>query len=262
MRTLTDQHHSRHNSTETRIYTGQVFFLSRARGPRLISGILAGQQHHTNVNSSRGARLWWAAHCAWPSHFTEGLSASPKGVHCTTQVDTSLCGSTMGSYASSAGTARRPLFTPATPINFFFSLLWGKKGPLSGKNTQALITQRGTGVGGAPHHHSPPPPDLCKTVSFSPGAMALWEGRHSCHTNTANTDTAAHALLPPETGAHSRISYPKASFLQLFLLDATMREKKTAELSPAMASLHVWKSSIWKCSIHILSGGASPSKHI
>lgn len=99
---------------------------------------------------------------------------------------------------------------PPLSIFFFFCFY---EGPLSGKNTQALITQRGTGVGRAPHHHSPPPPGLCKTVSFSPGAMALWEGRHSCHTNTAHTDTAAHALLPPETGAHSRISCPKASFV-------------------------------------------------
>lgn len=146
---------------------------------------------------------------------------------------------------------QRGLCSLLPSLSIFLLLLWGRKGPLSGKNIQALIIQRGTGVGGAPYHHSPPPPDLCKTVSFSPGAMALWEGRHSCHTNTANTDTAAHALPHPETRVHSRISCPKASFLQLFPLDATTREKQTAELSPAMASLHVLKSSIWKCSIHI-----------
>lgn len=52
------------------------FFLSKARGHGVISGILPGQQSHTNVNSSQDARLWWAA----------------QGVHCTTQADTSLWG--------------------------------------------------------------------------------------------------------------------------------------------------------------------------
>lgn len=79
MRTLMDQHHSRHNSTETCTYTGQAFFLSKARGPRVISGILAGQQCHTNVNSPRDARLWWATHCAWLNHFTEGPFSQSRG---------------------------------------------------------------------------------------------------------------------------------------------------------------------------------------
>lgn len=102
----------------------------------------------------------------------KGLSASPEAVPCTTQVDTSLCGSVMGSDASSAGTAERPLLTPATPTKFFL-LLWGKMGPLSGKKTQALITQRGTGVGGAPHHH----PHLLQTCARQ--SPPHWEQSHS-----------------------------------------------------------------------------------
>lgn len=158
---------------------------------------------------------------------------------------------------------------PSLPIFFFFASV-SKEGPPSGKETQALITHRATGAGGAPRHHSPPPLNLCKTVSFlmtfsTPvwqRATTLSEGRYSCYTNTANTDTAAHPLPPPATGAHRRISCPKASFLQLFLLDTTVSEKQTTELSPAMASLHVLKSSIWEHSRDVLSGGTSPSKHI
>lgn len=81
-------------------------------------------------------------------------------------------------------------------------------------------------------------------------------------TQTLQIQTQLHMPSLPETGAHSRISCPEASFLQMFPSDAAMREKQTAELSPAMASLHVLKSSIWKCPIHIWSGGTSPSKHI
>lgn len=151
-----------------------------------------------------------------PGHVTlqKGLSASPKGVHCTTQLDTSLWGSIMGSNASSAATAESlcPLLTPLPNI---FCFCEERRDQLVGKKTQALITQRGTGVGEAAHHHSAPPPDLYKRVSLQ-GAIALWEGRHSCYTNIANTDTAAHTLPPPETGAQSRISCPRASFLQLF----------------------------------------------
>lgn len=48
---------------------------------------------------------------------------------------------------------RRGLCSLLPSLPNFFLLLRGRKGPLSGKKTQALITQRGNGVEGAPHHH-------------------------------------------------------------------------------------------------------------
>lgn len=49
-----------------------VVSFSKATGLWVSSGILAGQQHHTDIHSLWAAWHWWAVDCAWPSGCTEG----------------------------------------------------------------------------------------------------------------------------------------------------------------------------------------------
>lgn len=148
------------------------FFLSKARWPRVISGILAGQQCHTNVNSPRHARPWWAAHCSWPSHFPKGPFSQSRGCALHNTGGHITLWECNGQWCFISWNSREAFAHSCHPHQIFL-LLWGKMGPLSGKKTQALITQRGTGVGGAPHHH----PHLLQTCARQ--SPPHWEQSHS-----------------------------------------------------------------------------------
>lgn len=195
---------------KTRVSKGQVFFSSKAGGQRTISGILAGQPCHTNVNSPGAARHWWAVDCAWLSGCAEGRFQQALRV-CTAPASlaTPLCVSRMGSDDSSGRTAQKPVFIPFFSPNFLNFCFCEQGGPTKWERnpgtdyTQSNWSRRSFSSPLATSSGSMQDSLILTEFQHSvwQRATVLSEGRHGCYTSTANTDTAAHPVPPTATGA-------------------------------------------------------------